>query len=146
MAPSWPAAPCGSTSSLSPVNVADRSAYQSQNCDITLVPRLCLGTHCLGGYASRLLSINGTSAGGACNAMGSQAEPGNQIIKSLNFCYNQGFIDSMNPPLSLRFGTKATPLASPTFQVSTCPPRSESLSASCLQLGLLAYASHLSTG
>src|SRR5438132_11546611 len=41
----------------------------------TLVPRLCLGTHCLRGSASR---------GGASGTVRSQAEPGNEARRSGN--------------------------------------------------------------
>ena len=37
-----------------------------------LVPRLCLGTHCIRGSASK--------AGRACKALRSEAEPGNEVL------------------------------------------------------------------
>ncbi|MEQ1830754.1 MAG: hypothetical protein ABL921_32690, partial [Pirellula sp.] len=54
----------------------------TSNASSGLVPRLRLGTHCLGGSASRSLQsvmqqTLGT-AGGACKTVGCEAEPRNQ--------------------------------------------------------------------
>ena len=55
---------------------------------VLLVPRLCLGTHCTRGSASRQSAmetrpLKAIPAGGACKAVGSKAEPRNSSIGRL---------------------------------------------------------------
>ena len=65
----------------------------------TLVPRLRLGTHCIRGSASSKLrnesASRHTSAGGACNSVGSEAEPRNQRWRSARSVVQNSFLGSL---------------------------------------------------